>query len=116
VKPDLSIILRPFKKLKSKFKEELPRSRPAMDAFFTDIIKTYDLPDMPSYRNAMAVMIMNMGSETIKQSKFSFAKAIKKAMSNQVAYSVIEEIREQQKLEAQKERDANPEAKKLETN
>lgn len=42
-------------------------------------------------------MIMHLGSQTTFKSKYFFAKSIRKAMANQVAYEKIQEIKEEEK-------------------
>lgn len=63
------------------------------DTFCNDIFYTYDLPDNPSYRNAIATMIMHLGPTVAYKSKFYFAIAVKKAMANQIAYEKIQQLK-----------------------
>lgn len=72
-----------------------------MEAFMLDIFETYRLPDMPSYRQAIASLIMHLGPTTSKMSRKYFAISVKKAMANQVAYEVIDAIRAADKKAAE---------------
>jgi hypothetical protein len=52
---------------------------------------------MPSYKQALASMIMHLGTTKFYAPKRFFALSIKKAMANQTAYEVIQQIREAEK-------------------
>lgn len=48
---------------------------------------------MPSYRHAIATMIMHLGPTTSRKSNYYFASSIRKAMANQIAYQVIQDLK-----------------------
>jgi fructosamine-3-kinase len=51
---------------------------------------------MSSYRQAVASGIMHLGMTVDKRSKSYFAKCIKKAMANQIAYENIQLLKQQE--------------------
>lgn len=77
--------------------QELPRSGTDFEKFVTSIFETYGIPDMPSYRQAIASMIMHLGPQAHKKSKAFFVVSVKKAMANQIAYDAIDAIRRAEK-------------------
>ena len=83
----------------SLFPTKLPTGTTQFDQFYKKIIDTYDLPDLPSYKNAVATMIMHLDPLTTSKSRVYFGRSIKKSMANQVAYEVIQQIRETEKNE-----------------
>lgn len=78
------------------FPTRLPTGLDEFEKFTTNILTAYKIPDMPGYRQAIATMIMHLSPTTDKKSKLYFAKAVRKAQSNQIAYQVIQKIREEQ--------------------
>lgn len=83
------------------FPHALPRGRNQFEAFCGNIFFAYDLPDFPSYRHSVATMIMHLDPTHHRKAPYFFAKSIKKAMANQVAYEMIQEIKEAEKAAAQ---------------
>lgn len=79
----------------------LPVGAKEFEDFFQSIVNTYDLPNLPSYKQAIATMIMHLGQSVHKAPKSLFAKCIKKSMANQVAYEIIQQIRDDEKLKQQ---------------
>lgn len=65
--------------------------------FSESILDTYGLPKEPSYYHTIATMVMHHDNTSIYVSKAAIARAIKKAMANQIAYAKIETIREEEK-------------------
>jgi len=86
---------------------QLPVGLSEFNAFCETIFTKYSLPDMPSYRNAVATMIMHLPQTEDKAALSFFAKSIRKAMANQVAYEVIQQIREDEKAKEKAQSDAN---------
>lgn len=82
------------------FPEALPLNYEWMKNFTDDILFTYSLPDMPSYRQAIGTVVMHLGQQTNHKSKYFFAKTVRKAISNQLAYEMLQELKEAQKLQA----------------
>lgn len=90
-------IKKAFQRLTGLLPSQLPMGMQDLDRFCISIFNTYDLPDMPSYRHAIATMIMHLGPTQSRAAKKYFAISIKKAMSNQVAYELILKIKEDEK-------------------
>ena len=88
------------------FPSPLPVGAQAFDAFFATICEVYSLPNLPSYKTAIASQIMHLPATLHKAPMWLFAKSIKKAMANQVAYQIIQDERE-----AQKKKEADEKAK-----
>lgn len=84
----------------------LPRGSKEFDDFVLSIFQIYNLPDMPSYRNAVASMVMHLGPLTHRKSKRYFAASILKAMANQVAYQKIQDYKAIMEEEEKKEKEA----------
>jgi hypothetical protein len=76
---------------------KLPVGLAEFNKFYEHLISVYNLPDLPSYRQAVATMIMHLPPTISKKAPVFFAASIKKAMANQVAYDVIQAIRESEK-------------------
>lgn len=86
-------------KMRGYFPCQLPRGREEFDKFVDSIFDTYDLPNHKSYKHSIATMIMHLSPQSDTATKFYFAQSIRKAMSNEVAFYIIKEIRdEEQKL------------------
>lgn len=96
----VSNVKKPFKVLRGYFPEALPLNAEWMKRFTEDILTTYGLPDMPSYRQAIGTVVMHLGQQTNYKSKHFFAKTVRKAISNQLAYEMLQELKEQEKLRA----------------
>lgn len=93
----LSKLAKKFRYLRGYLKVTLPVGVKEFDEFCTSIFSVYDLPDLPSYRNAIATMIMHLPATVSAKAPVFFAVSIKKAMANQIAYEVIQQIRQEQK-------------------
>lgn len=88
------------------FPSKLPIGVIEWEKFCTSIFKAYDLPDLPSYRNAIATMIMHIPPTIFYKPKHFFGVAVKKAMSNQTAYEIIQQIREAETLKEEEAKKA----------
>lgn len=86
-------------KLLHFFPHQLPVGVTAFNKLFQSLTATYDFPDASSYKHAVASSIMHLGQTTDSKAPRFFAKTIRKAMANQIAYNVIEEIRVLDKAE-----------------
>lgn len=75
----------------------LPHGLSDFEAFFQKLAHTYALPDNPSYKHAVATMVMNLGPTTAYKAPYFFALSIKKAMANQTAFQVIQDLRDAEK-------------------
>lgn len=89
-----------IEKLKGRRFESIPLGLTDFNAFSADVLRIYEIPDMPSYRHAIATMVMHMGEAQVKIRKRDVALRLKKAMANQIAYAVIEQIRNEEKVKA----------------
>lgn len=103
-------ILRYLKKLLKKligyYPHKLPSGMTEFDAFVKKVFSIYQVEDGPSYRNAIATMIMHLPPTTDRTPLSFFGKSLKKAQANQTAYEIIQNIKkaekEKQELEAKK--------------
>lgn len=84
-------------KVRGLFPSQLPTGVDDFNAYILSILDIYSIPHEKSYFSAIATMIMHLPPTCHKKSKFYFAKSIRKAQSNQVAYEIIMRNREEQK-------------------
>lgn len=75
--------------------QTLPAGRDAHKAYGDRIFMTYNLPDFASYRQCLATMIMHLKPTVHMARPYYFYKCIKKAQANQVAYDMIQELKEE---------------------
>jgi hypothetical protein len=94
----LLMVLKVLAKIEGLLPMRNPIGKPQFEQFCTDVFSTYDIPDLPSYRSALAAMVLQ--DKRLYRSKHSFALAIRKAQANETAYQVMKEIREQEKTAA----------------
>jgi hypothetical protein len=85
-----------------RFPSALPIGTKDFHKFADSIIQTYDIPDLRSYKHAIASMIMHLEPLTIRKPKHYFALSIKKAQANEIAFHVIQTIKEEQQAEEKK--------------
>ena len=80
----------------------LPITGEEFDKFADEILALGQLPDNPSYRHAIASCIMHLDPVTDRKERSYFAKAIRKSISNQVAYNKMKQLEkeDQEKQEA----------------
>lgn len=90
-------------KLKGFVPSKLPISAEEFEVFVSQIFSTYDIPDLPSYRHALASMIMHQGPLTHKVPHQFFYRSIKKAQANEVAFNIIQDIKNADKEKLKKE-------------
>lgn len=79
------------------FPHRLPMGATALEEFCRKIFDTYSVPDMPSYRQAIASMIMHLPQTVYHKAPWFFACSVRKAMANQVAYEMIDQLRQDEK-------------------
>lgn len=77
--------------------QKLPVGMTEFDVYWQKLVDVYGVPNLPSYKNAVASMIMHLPPNQFKAKPKFFFIGIRKAMANQVAYEVIQQIREQEK-------------------
>lgn len=82
--------------IRGLFSSRLPLGAEEFDTFCESILSTYDIPPFPSYRRAIASMIMHLGPTTTHVPKMFFAKSIKKAMANEVAFNKIQQFKQEE--------------------
>lgn len=70
----------------------LPITIDELDKMSDEIFKLAELPDQPSYRHAIASAIMHLDPITDRKELAFFAKAIRKAISNQVAFNKMKQL------------------------
>lgn len=75
------------------FPKQLPTTAAQFNDYFSLLVDVYGVPCLPSYRQTFATMIMHLDQTKAHKSPRFFAKAIKKAQANQIAYEVIDELR-----------------------
>jgi len=83
--------------LKSYIPERLPQSGAAMEAWLVQVMALAGVPDADSYRQAIATSIMQLPELGNRRSKQFFIRVIQKRISAQLAYNIIDGIREKEK-------------------
>lgn len=95
-------IQRAFQLIRSYFPSALPQGSEEFDAYASKLLELYSLPQKDTYRHAIASMIMHLGPTTHRIPMRYFAISIFKAMSNEVAYSKIQDLKKALAAEEQK--------------
>lgn len=78
------------------FPRPLPIGRHQFDKLCDNLFYTYGFPDLLSYRRTIATMIMHHTNESHMASPYSFARAIKKAQANEIAFAMLQELKEKE--------------------
>lgn len=85
--------------LLAHFPSKLPTTgKTEYTAWEANVLALYDLPNLPSYRHALATAIMHLPTTCSHAPISFFGKTIRKAMANQIAYDTIYSINEEEKL------------------
>lgn len=93
------------------FPSPLPVGMTAFQSWMNSIIQSYDIPDNDSSRFALATMILHLSSTTSSKPKIHFARSMRKAMANQVAAAVMQDLKDKQAAAAAKaQEEANAQA------
>lgn len=79
------------------FATDIPVGLTDFKSFSNKVLDTYSIPNLPSYHHAIASMVQHLGPQTTAVKKYWLARSIRKAMCNQVAFEVIQQIKEEQK-------------------
>lgn len=80
--------------LRSFFPARLPDDAESFDAFCDSVLGIYNIPDKLDHRFNMASMILrDLGPQTCYKSKRFFAKTVLKSISNEAAFSKLEEYK-----------------------
>ena len=96
--------------LRGFFPKQLPIGMMELEKYTEELCSTYGLPHLASYRRAIATMIMHLGPTTHRKAPYYFAISIKKSMANQIAYELIQRIKDEEE-EAKKAAQAQLESK-----
>lgn len=89
-------------KFRHFFPSSLPSGRKEFDLFADSIIKTYAFPDDPSFRHMIASMIQHTPSTVHRVPKRHYMKSMKKAVSNEVCFYVMQDIKAEQTAKQEK--------------
>lgn len=92
-----------WKKFMFRFPVQLPVGNESLISFCDQLFDTYDLPNHPSYHHAVATMILQQSPVTDRMPPSFFARSIRKAMANEVAFARIQELKKMDKDERPKE-------------
>lgn len=80
--------------------QALPTTVEQLDLWVNQVLKGFKLPEQPSYRQRIAELIMHnqpVDSHTMKP--ITLVNGVKRAMANQIAYNLIDDIRVKAKEE-----------------
>lgn len=92
-------LLKYFARILGRFPSKLPASGSQFKTFADSILWTYDLPNNMSYHGAIAKMVMHLGPTTHRKPKYYFAQSVMKAQANEVAYGMIQAIKNEMERE-----------------
>ena len=96
-------IKRNYALLRAFFPTRLPQGMTEFNEFADSIIDLYDFPkDNDGYINMIATMIQHFDRTVHATSKYNFSRLMRKAVANEVAYYVIQDL----KLKKKKENEA----------
>lgn len=96
------------------FPSQLPVGLESFHKWADSIFDTYNIPNGSTYRHALASMIMHLGPTTHRKSKWFFVASIRKAQANEVAFDVIQTIKEEDQKKREEEAKAHAEVKEAE--
>lgn len=82
--------------------QQLPIGMTAFEKWSDEILTNYDFPKNDSMKFTLATMIMHMDQTWSHVPYRTFERRIKKAMANQVAGAVFQEVKLRQQEEAEK--------------
>lgn len=74
----------------------LPITGEEFDRIADSVFATSGLPDQPSYRHAIGSYIMHLGPAEDRVQISDIAKAIRKAIANQVAYNKMKQLEQEE--------------------
>lgn len=84
------------------FPHKLPVGLTEFDAFYKKICQTYAFPPSAGYRQAVATMVMHLEPTVCWKQLQYFGDSVMKAQANEVAYQVLQMLKEEQKAEQEK--------------
>lgn len=82
--------------LRSYMSEALPQTPKAHNDWATAILELSGLPDNSSFRHALSTMVLHLPAGVMKASKQGFIKQLKRSIANQTAYTIMQDIKEQE--------------------
>jgi len=110
MKKIIAKIKRNYALLRAFFPTKLPQGMSEFNDFAASIIDLYNFPkDNDGFINMIATMIQHFDRDVCSVPKYKFARLMRKAVSNEVAFYVIQDL----KLKKKKEDEAKEEAAKL---
>lgn len=84
------------------FPSQLPQGMKEFKAFSDSIIDLYNFPkDNDGYVNMIATMIQHFDRTVSAVSKYNFSRLMRKAVANEVAYYVIQDLKLKKKQESE---------------
>ena len=84
------------------FPSQLPQGMKEFKAFSDSIIDLYDFPkNNDGYVNMIATMIQHFDRTVSAVSKYNFSRLMRKAVANEVAYYVIQDLKLKKKQESE---------------
>lgn len=97
-----------FLKLKSYFPTQIPKGATSLNVWIGNIIflAGKEIPDNRSTRFAVATMIMHAGTDRDSVPMNKFVKKLRKAASNEVAYSLLSSMKDEQEAAIKARQDA----------
>lgn len=87
-----------LKLIQSYLPSQLPQTGIAMETWMTEVLQLAKLPDNDSFRQAASTAIMQLTETTNTKSKHYFVRVLRKRVSNQLAYQIIDDIRNKEKI------------------
>lgn len=97
------------------FPRSLPRGAKEFDSYCDTLFALYQLPNLQSYKEAIATMILHLSPTTDRKSPLFFVKSVKKAMANQVAYSFLHPPKEDEEAKKKASEEAADPTQKTES-
>lgn len=88
-----------IKQILGHFPTRLPIGLTEFEAWYKDIVTTYDLLDNDSIKWAVATMILQGPPAKSRRAKFEFVQLILKGMASEVATQVMLDLKAKQKAE-----------------
>jgi len=82
--------------LRAFLPSKLPITLADHDTWAISILKTAKLPDNDSFRHALATMVMHLGPTTVWKAKMFFILSLQKAIANEIAYNVMQDLKKAQ--------------------
>ena len=95
-------IKRNYALLRAFFPSQLPQGMTEFNEFADSIIDLYNFPkDNDGYINMIATMIQHFDRTVHATSKYNFSRLMRKAVANEVAYYVIQDLKLKKKKESE---------------